>query len=174
VAVGDRCTPLRFSVDASDSLVGHLTSERDASSGTIEVECVTLDSLGPQLSPARLIVMDVEGAEAMVLRGAREYISMHHPAIVLEADQHLLERAGSTPADVCHELTSCSYDLYRISSLNLLPINPAALDPTDAAKWTNWLCLHSSKKGLARAARRYLKTCGLLPCVARLNPLTGK
>jgi hypothetical protein len=161
--------------EAGESGLGHLTPEREDGGGeTIEVECVTLDSLSAQLGRARAIFMDVEGAEVMVLRGARNYIAASRPAIVLEADERWLNRAGSTPADLCRELTACSYDLYRISRLGLSPIDPDALAPEDTANWSNWLCLHSSDRSMAGVVSRHLKMCGLMPCIAGLNPISSR
>lgn len=51
--------------------------------GRGESSCVTLDSLG--LPPPAFIKLDVEGAEAKVLGGARETLEKHQPMIIFES-----------------------------------------------------------------------------------------
>lgn len=57
------------------------------------VSAVTLDDLTMN-EPRRvaLIKIDVQGAEMMVLTGARRVIEMHRPAIIIEVDDHALQR----------------------------------------------------------------------------------
>jgi FkbM family methyltransferase len=177
LAVGACCAPLRFSIptEAGYSGLGHLNLGGVAGgSETIEVECVTLDSLSARLGPAKAIFMDVEGAEILVLRGARNYLAQCRPAIVLEADARWLGRLNFTPADLGNELSSCAYDLYRMTRLGLALIDPKAMKTEDTAKFSNWFCLHSSNRGMAQAVSRLLKRCGLLPCIAGINPIAGQ
>jgi FkbM family methyltransferase len=175
VAVGERCETLRFTPPAvaSDSGVGHLAAAGEDVAATIEVECVTLDSMADRLGPARAIFMDVEGAEMLALRGGRNYIAAQRPAIVLEADERWLARAGSSPSALAAELAGQSYRIFRISRLGLAPVDPEELGTQDAARWTNWLCLHEAEVWRAEGVRKLLRRCGLLPCIAGLNPLSG-
>ena len=53
----------------------------------LEVEAVTLAGVlakAPRAAPARLIKIDVEGAEALVIGGARGYLRAHAPIVVME------------------------------------------------------------------------------------------
>ena len=53
----------------------------------IEVDAVTLAEVlakAPQATPARVIKIDVEGAEALVVAGARDYLAAHAPIVVME------------------------------------------------------------------------------------------
>ena len=63
----------------------------------IEVAAVTLDEVlanAATYAPARVIKIDVEGAEALVIAGAREYLSQHAPVVVME---YLSEERGNAP-----------------------------------------------------------------------------
>ncbi len=69
----------------------------DAATGNINVQVETLDGLlaSGKIKPARLIKIDVEGAEYLVLKGARSLIQRHHPTFFIEAHSHSLARACS-------------------------------------------------------------------------------
>ena len=78
-AVSDQDGVARFNTHQHASM-GNLTEQ-----GALEVKTVALDSLfaAGQLRPAKLIKIDVEGAEHSVLLGARNYLLSCHPVILL-------------------------------------------------------------------------------------------
>jgi len=78
-AVSNRDGVAHFNIDQHASM-GHLTEQ-----GTLEVKTVALDSLfaAGQLPPAKLIKIDVEGAEHSVLLGAKNYLLSCYPVILL-------------------------------------------------------------------------------------------
>ena len=83
-AVADTCGTARFA-DGSDynpkCISAHLSPE-----GEVEVRTVTLDSLveaGEAPSP-NLVKIDVEGAEMLVLRGARRLLQAGRPTLVID------------------------------------------------------------------------------------------
>jgi FkbM family methyltransferase len=80
VALGDKVGSIRF--DA-----GGTTSSKMTSSGGVEVPLATLDSFA--LKPS-LIKMDIEGAEAMALRGAAATIATNRPRLAITT-YHSLE-----------------------------------------------------------------------------------
>ena len=76
--------------------------------GNLTVPIVTLDSLLEQLGPPRLIKMDVEGAEAEILRASPRMVGEVRPAWVLE----LHEKAGEEAVRI---LSAAGY---RVRALN--------------------------------------------------------
>ncbi len=61
------------------------------------------DALPDGLVP-RLIKVDVEGAEMLVLRGAQRTIARHRPSILFEHGIGAADRYGSGPGRGCYEL----------------------------------------------------------------------
>ena len=133
---------------------------------TVAVHCVTLDSLADELGPARVIFMDVEGAEQRVLCGARSYIERHKPCIVLDDHRHLLRRAGLNVEDLYAQVQDMGYEVYEVSRLGLSSLDLAK--PGKAA----WLCVHRSRGAVADRVQNLIRRCGILPCVPGLNPMT--
>lgn len=74
------------------------------------VPFVTLDRLCADrgITPA-IVKIDVEGAEADVLRGAREVLSAYHPALCLELHLDVLERSGESAGALLDDLSSLGY-----------------------------------------------------------------
>ncbi|MDB6020301.1 MAG: hypothetical protein JWQ04_158 [Pedosphaera sp.] len=149
--------------------IGHLARNPAANAGgLIEVECATLDSLATTLGAARMIFIDAEGAETAVLDGAKNYLARHQPVIVLEASPKLLARAGSSLEELQRKLATHRYETFVISRFGLRPVNESQ---PPAAHSDNWLCLPAHKRVVLPRVRRFLFACGLLPCIARLNPM---
>jgi len=170
-AVGDRETKVLFSLPQKmASGEGHiLRSGTNTSSKTIQVDCVTLDSLSERIGAAEMIFIDAEGAEVMILRGAKIYINEYRPAIVLEASPKLLKRAGSDLNDLCSLLQAYGYSGFRVSRLGL-----AKIDLAKASSASNWFWVHSSNLDAARVVQRSIRICGLMPCIPGLNPISRK
>jgi FkbM family methyltransferase len=66
----------------------------------ITVRTERLDEVLPEGFVPRLIKIDVEGAEMLVLRGARETIARHRPSIVFEHGIGASDRYGAGPRDI--------------------------------------------------------------------------
>ena len=60
--------------------------------GTRRVEVTTLDTnLKNRTKPVKLVKMDIEGAEPLAIKGAKQIISQDHPIIVMEVNKHFIE-----------------------------------------------------------------------------------
>lgn len=172
-AASDTCGSVRFRLPehCHQSGMGHLVQSATPAGEMLEVPCATLDSMSAKLGRARMIFVDVEGAEVLVLRGARGYIAAHRPALVVEAVAHQLDRLGFGLADLQAELHALSYRAFRV------PQGRLGLEPVDLsrpAKQCNWLCVHESRLEDLHAAERSLLLCGLMPCLPGLNPLRAR
>ena len=75
-----------------------------------DVPFTTIDRLCDERGavPA-LVKIDVEGAEADVLRGARATLRDHHPVVCLELHFDELERRGESPGAMLEEMASMGY-----------------------------------------------------------------
>jgi FkbM family methyltransferase len=86
-----------------------------------DIEVITVpterldDALPPGYAPS-LIKIDVEGAELLVLEGARHTILTHHPVIVVEYGQGNMFSYGARPVDIYGAL--CGDAGYRIFDLD--------------------------------------------------------
>lgn len=78
-----------------------------------EIDAVTLDDWAASISLPRLdlLKIDVEGAELSVLHGAREIISSHRPAILVEVNRDTCAAAGYEATAICRFLTDAGYVL---------------------------------------------------------------
>ena len=104
-AVADSDGKARFS-ESEDSTEGHIASE-----GGLEVETASLDkliSMGKVPFP-QVVKIDVEGAEMLVLSGAKSMIANVHPTIFLSTHSNHLHQ------QCCQFLKSLGYELESIS-----------------------------------------------------------
>ncbi len=96
-ALADAAGETTFTVMPESSMgkLGHSTFDSgDAAAGSIRVQLETLDGLiaAGKIQPAQLLKIDVEGAEFLVLQGAQQLITQHHPSFYIEAHSHDLAR----------------------------------------------------------------------------------
>ncbi|HEX3617147.1 MAG TPA: FkbM family methyltransferase [Solirubrobacteraceae bacterium] len=109
-AAADRPGELRLAITP-----GHPADHHLADTG-VPVPAVTLDDIaGTQERPISLLKIDVQGAETMVLAGARRLIETHRPAIFVEVDPASLARSGSSPEELVAALTSIGYQPRRLT-----------------------------------------------------------
>lgn len=84
--------------------------------GSEAVELTTLDILVKEAGLPRVdcIKIDVEGAEGMVIAGARETIRAFHPTIIFEMNCPTLFKSGGDPARAWNMLEALGYGFSRI------------------------------------------------------------
>ena len=168
-AAGDRCATLKFVKPPArrSSGIGHLLGAGETPQHTIEVDCVTLDSVAAKLGRTQVLYIDAEGAETSILRGGRQWIADTRPFIVLEASPKLLVRAGSSLIELHALLKGWGYDTRAIELLGL-----GRVDQVNQPRSKNWVCFPSGQGGLAAVVAACMRQCALLPCIAGLNPLS--
>ena len=127
-AISDRDGDIEFIVNNTDGAVCQIRAtgvepyDHGGSASPNTVPSWTLDSLLAQrTSPPVLVKIDVEGAEALVLRGAARLLAEHRPAVLMEVHNasagrssiELLTRAGyrSSHVGVNGRLTPVPVDL---------------------------------------------------------------
>ena len=172
IALGNKHETANFVLPEHDwaSGIGHLAGpEVSAESRTIEVKVIPLDSLKEDLGALRAIFIDTEGAEVDVLTGGQEVISHYRPIIVLEAAPNHLNRAGKSIAELCTVLANLNYQSWEITRFGLT--SPQKIHENKNA---NWVCLPKENVQLRSRIVRFIRLCGILPCIAGLNPLTRK
>ncbi|MFO0840234.1 MAG: FkbM family methyltransferase [Phycisphaerae bacterium] len=172
-AVSDRAGTLRFAPPAGDdnSGMGRLVDGVQADTASIEVQCVTLDALRAvgDLAAPRLLVIDVQGAELAVLRGAERMLREDRPIVVVEAEAGLLAEHGDAPSDVFSHMKRLDYQTWQITKWGL------TRDVPTSGKSINCVCFPGrGNEGGATLARRIhgaIRRAALLPLISGLNPL---
>ena len=155
--------------DVSHSGLGHIRGAgQGALPGLFRVPCTTLDALtsGGGRGPVRLIAIDAEGSEAVVLRGASRCLQEDQPVLILEAYESHLNRFGSSLAELHSMLQTNGYVIHQIGKLGLRQPD------VHSDQASNWVALPGARAGEARRIHRRLVACALLPCLPGVNPLT--
>lgn len=103
-AAADRPGQLRLAVT-----FGHPGDHHLADAGE-PVQAVTLDEIvADDPRPVTLVKIDVQGAETMVIAGARRVIEAQRPAVFVEVDQASLVNLRSSPRDLIETLVGLGY-----------------------------------------------------------------
>jgi FkbM family methyltransferase len=127
LAASDTSGTLSFIVDAENS--GHSRLSGDGRAGAFEVEMIRLDDWLPaQLGerPLHVVKIDVEGAELRVLRGMKNLLQTHRPALVVEAYDHHLREFGDDLPSMRAFLSGAGYQEAHASDGNLYLVHYAA------------------------------------------------
>ena len=121
------------------------------------VETTTLDQFLKN-TEARLLMMDVEGAEPLVLQGAENWIDTYHPLVIVEAHHNKKE--------MYEYFQRRGYRVYSIERLGLKTPKVEA----EAVQY-NWLAIHQNESELAKKVDRTIKICAWLPAIRGIHPL---
>ncbi|AXC15170.1 methyltransferase, FkbM family domain protein [Acidisarcina polymorpha] len=85
----------------------------------------TLDSALSDLPRIDFIKSDVEGADFLVLRGARGILDKFHPLVVVEAAEELASKLGGSVQDILKILGEHGYRVSELTRSGLVPIDPS-------------------------------------------------
>jgi len=109
-----------FLIDSGDSPMNSLTTGipgmplmegRDV--GKISIQTITLDTFCREMGMRpNLVKIDVEGAELLVLRGARRLLSEYYPTIILAVHPYWLP-PGQSPAQIIELLKTYGYTVFN-------------------------------------------------------------
>ncbi|MBN2170110.1 MAG: FkbM family methyltransferase [Candidatus Krumholzibacteriota bacterium] len=172
-AVGDMAGTCRFALPTApqNSGNGRLLAEGEAVADSFEVDVVVIDeqvAAGRLPARPRMIVMDCEGAEPMVLRGAEALIREARPYLVLEVVPVFLKKHGFTSGDVHDWCVRRGYGVWEISGWGLKRL----IRPDTRSH--NWFCIpdeaEPSPRVLAAAIARRIRRAAFTPVWRGVNP----
>ena len=109
-AVSDKSGVVSFDEGPSSSM-GHIV----ATDGKLQVKTVALDELisTGEIPTPDYMKIDIEGAEALALSGAKSMLAKSHPTIFLAT------HGSSIHQECCRLLQSLDYELQPIDGMNL-------------------------------------------------------
>ncbi len=167
-ALSDKNAQVRFAAppSAHKSGIGHILTENDSDEQDVfEVESLRLDSL--DLEPAALIFIDVEGAEAEVLEGGRDFIHANQPVLMVEVIPRQLQRAGTSVEALHRIISSLGYEAFSLGRAGLGK-------PEYDVVATDWVCIPTTQRDQAAEIDKMLRLCAYLPCAFGLNPISRR
>jgi FkbM family methyltransferase len=124
-------TPLATEVGAGDGHIASTSDGADQSDYMIEVKTETLDRLWPELHLDRLDLMmvDAEGWDWNVLKGAEATLAKYRPHVLFEYDESFNPRGGGSQQKFEELFVALDYNLERIERGGPVPLTahwPAA------------------------------------------------
>jgi len=132
VALSDCPGRARFTVFDAGSGLASFAPEH-AAGRQVDVSVTTLDALTEGLdSPVSVVKLDIEGAEAKALRGARALIARHAPIFLMEIEPEHLARQDSSIRDIRAVLEPEGYAAYAITPAARLARLTGDWQPPDA------------------------------------------
>jgi len=136
---------------AGQAYIGGRRDDRDGKeqqvrwAGTTEVTCevVSLDEFLPDVGDLSLIKCDIEGAELMAFRGARQMIAKHLPSVICEINPWFLEGFGIRLEELTGFFFDLGFRLYHYRSQN----GHAALFPVEKENLVedNYVFIHPQR-----------------------------
>lgn len=171
LALGEYATTHVMTVPAGDfgqaSLAAHSHGAWSGTTAreTVPVAVAPLDELFQRgtITAPDMIKIDVEGAERLVLAGAKTLISIYHPVLYFEVFAEWTRAFGYAPLDVLRDVEALGYTELLLLDEELRPLPPvAALSTWPASGSTNVLALPPTALGDATRRR-------LLPLLAEAS-----
>jgi FkbM family methyltransferase len=115
-AAADTSGCLRLAVNPGHPGDHHLSNDGE------RVVAVTLDDVvAADPRPVTLVKIDVQGAESLVLDGARRLIRNHRPALFVEVHEQSLARLGSSGRELIESLLGLDYVAHRLKRNGISP-----------------------------------------------------
>jgi FkbM family methyltransferase len=148
-AASDRAGRFTMYLPGTDDGQASLAKQSGGSwvgSSTTEYTCeaTTLDEYVASRNVAQLdfVKCDVEGAELLALRGAKETLARFRPTLYLEANPECIRAFGNTPQDLWSALRSAGYErIYCVRAGVPLPTPFSERELPTLDGYTNLLCL---------------------------------
>jgi len=150
VALGENNNEMEYIVPLGDSGIldigqSHQYSKEENTQGEKEKVCVTtIDELMktfPEIKKTAFIKCDVEGAELMVFRGGKFFLSQYHPVILCEIEKKHTIRYQYNPIDLINFLKEFGYDLFMFSCGKIVKIKEVQ------ASHINYIFIHKNSIG---------------------------
>jgi FkbM family methyltransferase len=120
-AVGERVGLAQFNIARRGRAASHLAGlgrvQAGGSRETTTVVLVTLDWLLDQFPAPRVLKIDVEGAENLVIRGAKRMLNDVRPVIVCEVGRVLIDEVSCT-------LAAARYEIVDLDADGSTPVSP--------------------------------------------------
>lgn len=116
--VSDKDGTLSFSISEDAAYSSIRPTGRKEVSGSIIKKSITLDSYFIGKSDhIGIVKIDTEGAELLVLKGAKNILTgIHRPrALLVELDEVNQKPFGYKPSDVIHYMNTCGYSVFSIT-----------------------------------------------------------
>jgi len=140
---------------AGENTVDHRLSDPEGTRRSIEVPALRLDEYFARVeSPVDFIKMDIQGAEAAVIKTLGPLVK-RNPELILVTEfwPYGLDLHGSDPVDVLRDLTAFGFDLQELDERRreVRPVNPVELlarYTQENRRHTNLLCRKTSGSSL--------------------------
>jgi FkbM family methyltransferase len=100
----------------------------DDAARELNVPSAALDHIDLDTGPIRLVKIDVEGAEQLVIEGMVECLKRWHPWLIVEITDGFLARFGHSALSLSGKLRELGYRMYEINDdgITLMPEAPDA------------------------------------------------
>jgi FkbM family methyltransferase len=134
-AISDHCGEATFYLyeeTGAQKMCGQNALFRRGAGREIRVPMETLDSALTGLSQIDFIKVDVEGADFLVLRGAREILEKFHPVVVVEAMEHLVAKLGGSVAEILDIFWGHGYEVHSLTRSGMVPVTKSGRPVTEA------------------------------------------
>lgn len=166
LALGSENRQMVFALPtAKNSGVGRLLPNAPQTNRRVLVDVRTLDSMQDVIGEPRLIVVDAEGAESLILHGATDTIAKHKPHLILEASPDNLATYNITLRDLHQQVSELGYVVYTIWRFKLVPAN------INATRLHDWLAIPIDDTVSELQVHHTIRRSALMPMIQGLNPL---
>lgn len=146
VALGSRASTVRLvSTRGPKNHVEYAVGGDDQGAEKVDAKLTTLDSLLKEPgSPAKVdfIKVDIEGYEYEFLQGARETIGRFKPMMLMEVEQHRLEKFGVRASDVFEFLAKLGYRYLCVRDDAVVPAGVLEEDLTKGRDFVFYTAAH--------------------------------
>ena len=119
---------------------GHAHVSKRGTTPPIAMTTLDVFSADQGLDRVDCLLIDVEGLEAAVIRGAGQTIARHHPLILIEMFTPVLRHHASGVPEVASLLRDLGYHFYEARKERLMPV----VNPSDSDVRTFALAFHAS------------------------------